>query len=66
MIDSRFETTMYHIPWLFSVYSGTVMKEVKTEMARRGVRFRRRGESGNCLVSCMQMTWFCVVSRKKT
>ena len=26
----------------------------------------RRGESEDCLASCMQMTWFCVVCRKKT
>ena len=27
---------------------------------------RGREESGDCLASCMQMTWFCVVSRRKT
>ena len=25
-----------------------------------------RGQSGDCLVSCMQMTRFCVMSRRKT
>ena len=35
-------------PWLFSVYMDAVMKEVKME---------RREESGDCLTSCMQMTY---------
>ena len=29
-----------------------------------GVRFQE--ESRDCLASCMQKTWFCVVSRRKT
>ena len=45
--------------WLFNVYMDGVMKEVKIGMGRRG-------ESGYYLVSCIQMTWFCVVSRKRT
>ena len=32
------------------------MKECEIGMGRRGVRFQ---------ASCMQMTWFCVVSRKE-
>ena len=43
----------------FSVAS--VMKEVKCGWGRGERDSRGRGESGNCLVSCMQMTWFCVV-----
>ena len=46
-------------PWLFNVYIDAVMKEVKMEIGKRE-------ESGNCLASCMQMTWFCMVSRRKT
>ena len=46
-------------PWLFNVYMEAVMKEVKMEMGRRG-------ESRDCLATCMQMTWFCVVNRRKT
>ena len=42
-------------PLLFNVNMDTVMKEVKMG---RG----RRRESGDYLTSCMQMTWFCVVS----
>ena len=38
-------------PWLFTVYMAAVMEEVKMEMGRRE-------ESGDCLASCMQMTWF--------
>ena len=41
-------------PWLFSVHMDAVMKEVK---------MGRRGESRYYLASCMQMTWFCVVSQ---
>ena len=44
-------------PWLFNVYMDTVMK-VKMEMGREGM--------GDCLASCMKMTWFCVVSQRKT
>ena len=46
-------------PLLFSLYMDVVMKEVKMGMGRRG-------ENGNYLASCMQMTWFCVVSRRRT
>ena len=46
-------------PWLFNVYMDAVMKEVKMGMGRRE-------ESEDCLASCMQMTWFCVVSRRGT
>ena len=31
-----------------------------------GSELSRGGESGDYLASCMQMTWFCVASRKKT
>ena len=44
--------------WLFSVYKDTVMKEVKT---LRG----RMGENGDYLDSCMQISWFYVMSWKK-
>ena len=42
-------------PWLFSVYMDAIMEEVKM----------RREESEDCLASCMQMIWFCVVSQKR-
>ena len=44
--------------WLFNVYRDGVMKEVKMGMGRMG-------ESAYCLTSCMQMTWFYVVSWKR-
>ena len=44
---------MYNVPLAF--HKDAVMKEVK-------MRIGKRGESGDCLVSCMQMTWFWVVS----
>ena len=46
-------------PWLFNVYMDAVSKEVKMGMGRRG-------ESGDYLASCMQMTWFCGVSQRRT
>ena len=46
-------------PWLIIVYMDVVMMEVKMGMGRRE-------ESGTCPASCIQMTWFCVVSRRKT
>ena len=45
--------------WRFSVLSYAVMKEVKMGMGRRG-------ESGDSLLSCMQMTCFYVVSQRNT
>ena len=48
-------------PWLFNVCMGTVMEEVKMGMERRGAR-----ESGDCLASCMQRTWICLMSQRKT
>ena len=43
-------------PWLFNVYMDALMKEVKMG----------RGENGDCMDSCMKMTWFCVASQRKT
>ena len=45
--------------WLFNVYMDAVMKELKMGMGRRE-------GSGECLASCMHMTWFCVMGRRKT
>ena len=33
-------------PWLFNVYMDAVMKVVKIEMGRRGVRFQEEGREG--------------------
>ena len=51
--------------WLFNVYLDGVMK---VGMGRRGVRFLEDGRewSGDCLASCMQLTWFYVVSQRRT
>ena len=43
-----------------------MIKEVKMGMAKRVGRFLVEGESRDYLASCMQMTWFCVVSGRKT
>ena len=58
-IDRGVRQVCIMIPWLFNVYTDAVMKELKMGMGRRG-------QSGGCLAFCMQMTWFCVVNRKKT
>ena len=58
-IDSGVRQGCIMSPWLFNVYMDAVMKEMKIDMGRRG-------ESGDCLVSCMQMTWFCAESQRKT
>ena len=55
-------------PWLVNVYLDAVMQEVKLGMRRRGSEISGRGkrmESAWPLVS-MQITWFCVVSQRKT
>ena len=46
-------------PRLFNVYMDAEMKEVIMGMGRRG-------ENGDYLASCVQMTWFCVVSWRRT
>ena len=51
--------------WPFNVYMDAVMKELKMGIERRGVRFQEEEESRNFLASCMEMAWFCVVSRRK-
>ena len=43
--------------WLFNIYMDAVMKEVKMEMGGRGERL-----SG----LFMQITWFCMMSWRKT
>ena len=58
-IDCGVRQSFIMSPMLFNVYMDEVMKEVKMEMGRRG-------ESGDYVASCMQMTWFCVVSRRRT
>ena len=58
-IDSGIGQGCIMSPWLFNVYMDAVIKEVIIGMGRRE-------GSGDCLTSYMQMTWFCVVSRRKT
>ena len=59
MIDSGVRQGCIMFPCLFNVYMDAVMKEVKMGIGRRE-------ESRDCLVFCMQRTWFCVVSQWKT
>ena len=56
-IDSSVRQRCIMSPWLFKVYKE--VKEVKRGMGRRE-------ESRDSLSSYMQMTWFCMVSRRKT
>ena len=53
-------------PWLFNVYMDGVLNEVKMGMGRRRVSYWRTRESGDYLASCMHMTWFYAVSRRRT
>ena len=57
-IDSEVRQGCIMSSWLFNVYMDAVMKEVKMWMGRNGVRYLEegRGESGDYLASCMQMT----------
>ena len=55
-IDSWMRQGCIVSPWLFNVYMDVMTKEVKMG----------DGENGDNLASCMQMTWFYVVSRRKT
>ena len=65
-IDSGVRQGCIMSPWLFNVYMDGVMKEVKMEMGRRSVRFLEDGREGDCLASCLQMTWFYVMSGRIT
>ena len=58
-IDSDLRQGYIISPLLFNVYIDAVMKEVEIVIGRMGVRFLE-------IVSCMQMTWFYVVSWNKT
>ena len=62
-IDSGLRQGCIMSTWLFNVYMDAMLKEVKMVMRRRGVRFMEDGR-GDYLVSCMQMTWFCMVSQR--
>ena len=62
-IDSGVRQGFIMSPWFFNVYMYAAMKEVKMGMRRKGVRFL---EEGRVEASCMQKTWFCVVSRRRT
>ena len=52
------KTGVYHAPWLFNVYIGCSDEIGESEDEEE------RG--GDYLAPCLQMTWFCVASRKKT
>ena len=56
-VDSQVKYIMS--PWLLNAYMDAVMNDLK-------MRIGRRGEGWDCLGSCIQTTWFCVVSRRKT
>ena len=58
-IDSGVGQECIMSPWLFNAYMDAVLKEVKIGMGRGG-------ESEDYLASCMQMTWFDVVSQRRT
>ena len=50
-------------PWLFNLYMDAM---IKGENADGNKIFGGGGERGNYQASCLQMTWFCAVSRNKT
>ena len=54
-IDNGMRQGCIMSPWLFKAYMDP-MKEMKMAMGRKGE------DSGDCLASCMQMTWLYVVN----
>ena len=53
-------------PWVLNVHIDAVLNEVEMGMGKMGVRFLEDGrKSEEYLASCMQMTLFCMASRKK-
>ena len=65
-IDSDMRQGCIMFPWHFNVYMDAVMEEAKMGLGKRGVRIQEEGIERSRLASCMQMTWLCVVGRRKT
>ena len=63
-MDSGVRKGCIMYPWVFNAYINAVLKEVKKGMERRELDSWVKGESGDYLASCMEITWFCVVSRR--
>ena len=62
MIDSGVRQVCIMFPFLRNVYMDEGSENGDWE---EGNEISGGGKSGDCLASCKQMTWFCVVSRRK-
>ena len=57
---------MHHVPLALQCIYGRSAEGVENGDGEEGLDFRKREKNGDCLISCMQMTWFCVKIQKKT
>ena len=57
------EIGVYHVPLALKCIYGRSGEGIENEDGEEVSEISRRGD---CLASCMQMTWFCVVGRRKT
>ena len=65
-IDSGVRQVCIMPLWFFSAYMEVVMKEVKTEMGMRGLRFQEERREWILPGFLYVNDWFCLVSRRKT
>ena len=56
---------MYHVPLAVNVYIYGYRDGGEHGDGKEGSEIPGGWESGDCLASCMQMTWFCVVSHRR-
>ena len=59
-IDSSVRRRCVMSPWAFNVYMDAVMKKMKLEMERMGVRFLGERKEWRLPGLLYAMTWFCV------
>ena len=52
-------------PWLFNGYMDAMMEEVKEGMGRMDVKFVEEEREWRLPFFCIQITWFCIVSRER-
>ena len=57
---------MNQVPLAFQCVNGYSDERGDYGDGRMGVRFVEEEKNKDCLVSCMQITWFYVVCRRKT
>ena len=61
------ETGLHYVPMAFQCIYGCNDERGENGDGKEGSEvYVAGGENGEYLISCMEMTWFCVVSRRRT